>query len=129
VIRRALIILACTPFLAAAKPAPTGEFTRSITGFSVTVTLSNMQHVTKNDEVTLGTWCFRGDGTQIPFGNRANPYIWEENWFGGYEPRTFAVPSDAATCTSELIAADWFKGQVIQAWVLDGPDTYGVPIG
>ena len=119
--------LALALLLIAAKPAPEGSFTLEVQGYQVTVTLYDMQHAVRNDEVTLGTWCFRADGTQIPFGNRANPYIWEENWFGGFEPRTFALPLDAVVCTSELIAADWFKGEVLQAWVLDGPDTY--PVG
>ena len=126
----ALAILLVVPLLAAAKPAPTGEFTLAISGYDVTVTLSNLQHVTRNDEVTLGTWCFRADGSQIPMGNLGpphNPYIYEINWFGNYISVTFAVPSDAVTCTSQLVAVDWFKGIPQQAWVLDGPDTYPVP--
>lgn len=121
--RLALVAL----LLLAAKPAPEGSFSLQVSGYQVTVTLSGMQHVTRNDEVTLGTWCSDAEGVGIAFGNRANQFIWEENWFGGYEPRTFTVPSNAVVCTSELIAADWFKGVPQQAWVLDGPDTY--PVG
>lgn len=124
--RRALAALACILFLTAAKPAPTGEFSLTVSGFDVTVTLSNITHLTQNDEVTLGTWCFRADGSQILMGNRNNPYIYEINWNGRWVPVTFTVPGDAVTCTSQLIAADWFKGEVLQAWVLDGPDTYAV---
>jgi len=125
--RKLLLLLLLVPLISAAKPAPTGEFTLAISGYDVSVTLDNITHLTKNDETTLGTWCFRADGTQILMGNRANPYIFEVNWFGGWTPVTFTVPSDAVTCTSELIAADWFKGVVQHAWVLDGPDTYAVP--
>jgi hypothetical protein len=123
--KKFLLGLLILPFLAAG-PAPTGEFTLAISGHDVTVTLSNITHLTKNDETTLGTWCFRADGTQIPMGNRGNPYIFEVNWFGTWDPRTFTLPSDAVTCTSQLIAAEWRNGQVLRVWVLDGPDTYGV---
>lgn len=121
--------LALALLLIAAKPAPEGQFTLQVQGYQVTVTLYDMQHAVRNDEVTLGTWCSRADGSEIPFGNRANPYIWEENWFGGYEPRTFGVPPDAVSCTSELIAVDWFKGIPQQAWILDGPEVYLVGSG
>jgi len=117
----------------AAKPAPTGEFTLQVDGYVVMASLSNMSHLTQNDEVTLGTKCVDAAGVEIVMWDTStnnaghNPYILETHWWGRYDRvATFTVPANAVVCNSQLIAADWFKGEVLKAWILDGPDTFTV---
>ena len=104
-----------------ARPTPTGSFTITFQGRVGTVVL-DVKGATSQDETTVGTWCFRADGSQIPMGNLGpphNPYIYEINWFGHLDrPGTLPIPDDAVNCTSQLIVADWFKGEVVQAWTL-----------
>ena len=132
-LRRFLMALVAFMLLAApasaGRPDAEGRFELDISGYDVTVTLYDVQHVTRSDEMTLGTICFRADGSQILMGNRANPFIYEVNWFGGFMPVTFTVPSDAVECRSALIVADWFKGEVKKVWWLQGWDSFIVPQG
>jgi hypothetical protein len=118
-LRKCVILGLLALLLTAAGPAPTGSFTITWNGRIGTVALQDIKGATSKDETTVGTWCFRADGTQIPMGNEGNPYIFEINWFGHFDRLgTVTIPDDAANCTSQLIVAEWFKGQVIQSWVL-----------
>jgi hypothetical protein len=112
--------------LLGAAPAPTGSFTMSDgpyrEGGTVTFTFGRMTHVTRNDEVTLGVWCFRPDGSQLRWGNRNNPHIYEFNSFGEFaHPQVLALPVEGTgyACTARLVVVDWFKGIPRQAWVID----------
>ena len=107
---------------------PAGTFTVGSStyheGESAAFTFGQITGVNRNYEVTLGVWCFLPDGSQIPWGNRANPYIYEFNSFGTvYSGLTvyLGLPVDGTgySCTARLIAARWFKGTVLQAWTLD----------
>lgn len=128
-----LLLFLLIPLALAAKPSPTGSFEIAVSGYTVTATLSNMSHLTQNDEVTLGTTCVDATGTSLVMWDTTtnnaghNPYILEVHWNGRWTPATFTVPSAAVVCQSELIAADWFKGEVLQAWVLDPWRSY--PVG
>jgi len=110
----------------ASSPDPTGNFTfpniSYVEGGSITFTVSRVTHVTKNDEVTLGIWCFAPDGSQLLIGNRNNPYIYEFNSFGGFvSPQVWSPPINGTgyDCTARLVAVDWFKGTPVRAWTLD----------
>ena len=114
-----LLLLLLIPLILAAGPAPTGSFTITWDGRNGTIALQEMKGATSKDETTVGTWCQRADGTEIPMGNAGNPFIFEVHWFGHFDRLgALPIPPDAATCTSQLIVAEWFKGQVVQAWVL-----------
>jgi len=126
VILTILIFLMTTVSTIAASPTPTGSFTLSngpyVEGGSITFTVSNVTHVTRNDEVTLGIWCFAPDGTQLRIGNRNNPYIYEFNSFGDFPaPAVWPLPINGTgyNCTARLVVVDWFKGVPVRAWTLD----------
>lgn len=112
---------------AGARPAPSGSFTLSpapyIEGSSVSFTFGPLSHGNRNDEVTLGVWCVLLDGSQIPWGNRSNPYIYEFNSFGGFDQATVSLPlpvyGTGYDCTARYVEVDWFKGNPIRAWTLD----------
>ena len=113
--------------LIAASPAPSGSFTMSpgpyAEGGTVTFTIGSITHVGHNDEVTLGVWCIKPDGSQPLLGNIGhNPYIWEWNSFGqpvGSRDLYLLVEGTGYVCTARLVEVDWFKGQPVRAWTLD----------
>jgi hypothetical protein len=108
--------------------APSGQVDIGVSGYNITFTLHDMRGVNQNDEVTVGTHCFRADGSQIPVGQGGNPYIYEVHWFGHYDRLgSFTAPPEAVACRSQLIAAKWFKGTVTAAWVLDPWQDFLVP--
>ena len=88
--------------LASAQPQansaqPAGSFTLTPESLSedqtALFTVGQLTHVNRNYEVTLGVWCLLPDGSSIPWGNRANPSIYEFNSFGtALENQTVALP-------------------------------------
>jgi len=125
-LRKLVVLALALPLLAAATPQ--GQVDISVSGYDVTFTLHDMQGVNQNYEVTVGTTCTDANDTQLPIGNAGNPYIYEVHWFGHYDRLgSFTAPPEAVSCRSQLIAAKWFKGEPVQAWVLDPWETYTVP--
>src|SRR5206468_6119337 len=113
---------------ALAGPDPAGTFTVGSTEYGegdvASFTFGQITGVNRNYEVTLGVWWFLPDGSQIPWGNRGNPYIYEFNSFGNVFSGTtqfldLPVYGTGYACTARLIAARWFKGTCVQAWTLD----------
>lgn len=108
---------------------PTGSFSfyplSPREGDYIVFKFGKIEGVTNNYEVTLGVWCFLPDGSQIRWGNRSNPYIYEYNSFGnvysGYttEPLYLPIFNTGYSCTSRLVAVLWKKGNPVQAWTLD----------
>lgn len=134
-LRRAVLILLAL-LLLAARPAPSGTFTMSPApyheGDTISFTFGPTAHMNRNDEVTLGVWCILPDGSQIPWGNRSNPYIYEFNSFGGFDESTvylyLPIYGTGYTCHAGYIEADWFKGVPLQAWTLDEENFAVAPV-
>jgi len=139
-IRRTLILLACTVLLIAASPAPEGSFTMSggsgpyTNGGSVTFTVSPITHVNNSYEVTLAVGCQRPDGTEVPVGDQwmqhqgKSPFLAEWNTFGGFngvQPVFQLTYGGDYTCLARLAAIKWVKGIPVQSWFLD-QDTFVV---
>jgi len=111
-----------------AAPAPAGTFTLSsapyVEGGSVTFSFDQPSHVKPNYEVTLAIWCTEPDGTQIPWDNLSNPYVYEFNSFGRKglgNSVTMDLPVQSAGyfCEALYLAVDWDKGIAHQSWALD----------
>jgi hypothetical protein len=109
------------------KPEPSGSFSISpaphYEGGTVEFTFGKISNVTNSYEVTLGVVCFLPDGTQIRWGNRGNPYIYEFNSFGNvYSYYTVSkdlpVYGTGYDCQASLISARWWKGTVLEVWTL-----------
>ena len=109
---------------ALASQEPAGTFSVGAStyqeGDTASFTFGRITGVNRNYEVTLGVWCFLPGGSQIPWGNRSNPYIYEFNSFGTvYSDWTvyldLPVYGTGYSCTAQLIAARWFKGAIPMA--------------
>jgi len=111
-----------------AAPAPAGTFTLSpapyVEGGSVTFSFDQVSHVNANYEVTLAVWCTEPNATEIPWGNRGNPYVYEFNSFGRQglgKSVTMGLPVEGTGyfCEALYLAVDWAKGTPQESWALD----------